>query len=105
MTLRHALPMLLIGLLLLGPAGGALAQGSVPGPQGGLDIPLGPGISYGGRLVTGGAGVTGACDFQFGLWDAANVGTQVGVTQTVSGVMVYSGLFTATLNSAAEFGP
>jgi len=117
MALRRALPSLLIGLLVCTALGGPGLLGSAAA-QGGPDLlsstdflaapaapatALGPGFSYNGRLFSGGAGVTGNCDFDFGLWDAATAGAQVGATQTVTSLAINAGLFTATLNAFAEF--
>jgi hypothetical protein len=48
-----------------------------------------------------GAPVGGACDLQFGLWDALSGGTLVAATQTQASVQVQNGLFTLRL----DFGP
>jgi hypothetical protein len=50
--------------------------------------------SYQGQLKKDGSPVNGTCDFQFSLYDAASGGTQVGSTQTKTGVSVTNGLFT-----------
>ena len=47
--------------------------------------------------------VSGPCDFQFGLFDAATGGTQVGSTQTASAAAVTSGLFTVPVSFGSVF--
>ena len=73
-----------------------LAQGT--GPNGGLkpQAPLGTAFTYQGYLADGNGAVNDTCDFQFSLWDAASNGTQVGSTQTKTGVTVAEGYFTVT---------
>ena len=81
------------------------------GPDGGAAQPIGPTtltgtpisstFTYQGQLNSNGNAVTGPCNFQFGLWDAASVGLQVGVTQTLTTVTVTSGQFSVLL----DFGP
>lgn len=66
---------------------------------------LGTAFTYQGRLTDDGGPVSGACDFQFSLFEAADGGSQVGSTQTRPNVTVSSGLFTAELNGGGEFGP
>jgi len=105
MSLRRLLSILLIGLLLFSSAGGALAQDPGPAQPGGGQVPLGTGFTYQGRLESGGNAYTGACGFEFGLWDALSGGAQSGITQTVSAVPVDDGFFTAQLNGSAEFDP
>ena len=56
--------------------------------------PLSTGFTYQGQLKQGGNPVNGTCDFQFGLWNAASGGTQIGTTQTKTNVSVSNGLFT-----------
>ena len=73
MTLRRLLPIVLIGMLLFGSAGGALADD--PGPGGG-QAALGAAFTYQGRLSNGDNGVTATCGFEFGLWNALSAGAQ-----------------------------
>jgi hypothetical protein len=75
---------------------------SSSGPQ----AALGTSFTYQGYLTHNGAPINGQdqCDGQFGLWDAASGGTQLGSTQTVVNLDVTNGYFTAELNSAGEFG-
>ena len=42
------------------------------------ETPLGTAFTYQGRLDRDGSPFTGTCDFQFGLWDAASEGSQIG---------------------------
>jgi hypothetical protein len=82
------------------------AQGGEPSAPLGVTAPqaiVGTSFTYQGRLVKSGTPVSDTCDFQFGLWDAASGGNQVGVTQTVASVAVVDGYFTAQLNSGDEF--
>ena len=77
------------------------AQGPKPGSRA-PSAPAGTAFSYQGQLKNGGAGVNGACDFQFGLWDALTLGAQVGTTQTVSALSVSNGLFTTPIDFGAD---
>jgi len=70
----------------------------------GAQGPAGDTFTYQGRLRHGGVYYDGICAFQFGLYDAASAGGQVGITQTVAGVTVRDGYFNATLNAGNEFG-
>jgi hypothetical protein len=86
-----------------------LAKGTVPQelePSAPLEVSaaLGTGFTYQGQLKQNGTLTNGTCDFQFALYDAATIGTRLGVTQTTSAVTVTNGLFTALLNSGNEFG-
>ncbi len=62
-------------------------------------------FSYQGKLTDGGAPASGAYDLQFALWDSATGGTQVGQTQTLSGVAVSNGVFTVGLDFGASSFP
>lgn len=55
-------------------------------------------FSYQGRLESGSTMVNDACDFQFGLFNAADNGSQIGTTQTLSNVSVNDGYFTVMLD-------
>ncbi|MGH2522846.1 MAG: hypothetical protein ACRDH2_10125, partial [Anaerolineales bacterium] len=81
----------------------ALSMVEVATAQGVL-APLGAGFTYQGQLKQNGSAVNATCDFQFGLFDAASAGAQIGSTQTVSSVSVSNGLFSVALNAADEFG-
>ncbi len=65
--------------------------------------PLGTAFTYQGQLKESGRPVNGACDFEFGLWTAASVGSQIGplLPVTVPGNQMVNGLFTVSL----DFGP
>jgi trimeric autotransporter adhesin len=102
MTLRQVLSVLLVSVLLAVP-GGALAQDGGPGAQSETAV-VGSAFTYQGRLESGGSGVSATCGFEFGVWDDASLGAQVGVTQTVPSVLVNAGYFTTQLNSGNEFG-
>jgi hypothetical protein len=65
--------------------------------------PLGSGFTYQGKLLRGGNPANATCDFQFGLWDAATAGAQLGSTQTITGVVVVNGLFTVVLDFGSQF--
>jgi len=95
-----------IGLLVLAAAAGLLLAFAWPtimvarsqaGTQSVL-APVGSGFTYQGRLEDGGSPADGSYDFQFKLYDAASLGTQVGVTVTLEEVPVSRGFFTATLD-------
>ncbi len=85
MKLRH-LPFLILVLALVLTTRSALAD------------PLGTAFTYQGQLKSSGAAYTGTCDMQFSLYDDLAAGTQIGSTQTLSGVTVTSGLFTVELD-------
>ena len=102
---------LLAALLLALAVGPGLAEGpQPPTPEEGVGLlaaaaaPLGTGFTYQGQLKRDGSPVTDTCDFQFGLYDTASLGVQLGVTQTVSSVSVADGLFTVQLNDGGQFG-
>ena len=65
---------------------------------------LGTAFTYQGQLKSGGAPVDDICDFQFGLYDAASLGAQIGISHTES-ITVTNGLFTVLLNEGGQFGP
>jgi len=97
----------IVCIVLLVIAGVVGAQGkddSTPpalAPSASTSTPISSTFTYQGQLKSNGSPVDGPCDFQFGLWDAASTGTQVGVTQTVSTIDVTHGLFTVGLE---DFG-
>jgi hypothetical protein len=91
-------------LLLVLAVGLGQAQGPTPpyvppvnegetGEVGAQGTPMGTAFTYQGQLIKSGTPITDTCDFQFGLYDAATVGNQVGLTQTRS-VTATNGLFT-----------
>ncbi len=55
-------------------------------------------FTYQGQLQTAGAAANDACDFQFGLFDAAFGGAQIGGLRAASPVAVANGLFTVPLD-------
>jgi hypothetical protein len=60
--------------------GPALASGVSVAPLGSAaSVPLGAGFTYQGLLKHDDNPVTDTCDFQFGLYDAASLGTQLGI--------------------------
>jgi hypothetical protein len=63
--------------------------------------PLGTAFTYQGQLKKNGALVSGTCDFQFKLFDAASAGTQVGSAVSANAVPVMNGLFTVQLDFGA----
>jgi hypothetical protein len=62
---------------------------------------LGTAFTYQGELLESGAPASGACDFNFSLWDAASGGTQIGTTVGAASVAVENGRFTASLDFGA----
>ncbi len=105
MAPRRILPILFIGLLLFSARGGALAHSAGPAAPQAPAALAGTGINYQGTLLSGGSPVTAVCDFQFGLWDAADQGLQQGTTQTLLSENVVEGRIAVTLNAGGEFGP
>ncbi len=79
-----------LALMLTLTAGFGLAQ-----------VPAGEAFTYQGHLRDGGLPVDGVCDFQFGLWNTAADGAQVGAPQTVAGLPLADGRFTARLDFGA----
>ena len=67
--------------------------------------PLSTAFSYQGRLQNAGVPVNGNVGFEFRLWDAATLGSQVGDTQAVDGHPVARGLFTVPLDFGADAFP
>ena len=59
---------------------------------------LGTAFTYQGQLKNSGTPYTGACDFQFKLYDDASASAQIGATQTTSSVSVSSGFFTTQID-------
>ena len=79
----------MIGLLLSFAAHPVAAQ---------TTSPTASSFTYQGRLLTSGQPFSGSCAFQFGLYDAASAGTQLGTTQTIEALTVKDGYFKATLD-------
>lgn len=65
--------------------------------------PVGTAFTYQGQLINGGTAQNGPCDFRFKLFTASSGGSQVGSTQTLSGVSVSNGLFTVAIDFGAVF--
>ena len=65
--------------------------------------PIGTSFTYQGYLTDGGSPADGEYDFQFMLFDAASVGSQVGVTATEENLDVVEGYFTVELDFGAVF--
>ena len=63
--------------------------------------PLGTGFTYQGQLKSDGTPYSGSCDFLFGLYDAATMGTSVGEL-TVTDVAVSEGIFTTQLDYGSD---
>jgi hypothetical protein len=91
------LPGIILAIALLGFPARATSS---PSPAV-LAAPLGTAFTYQGQLKLNGQPVTGTCDIQFSLYDAASGGSQVGSTQSQSGVAVSNGLFTTLLDFGA----
>jgi hypothetical protein len=89
MKLKYASIMLLLVVFLLGTTSSSATPGGTP---------LGSAFTYQGRLDRNGRPYTGACDFQFKLFDAAIDGGQFGPTLDIPGLPVSNGLFLAQLS-------
>ena len=76
----------------------ALAVVALPASVSAQPYDVGTAFTYQGQLKDGGQPVTGTCDFEFDLYDAAAGGTQVGSTVSTNGVAVTNGLFAATVD-------
>jgi hypothetical protein len=60
-------------------------------------------FTYQGRLVKNGAPFTGSCDMKSSIFDSvADATGQIGLTETLLGVQVTNGLWTALLNSSGD---
>lgn len=64
--------------------------------------PLGTAFTYQGRLASNGQPASGTYDIQFKLFDAAADGNQVGQTVCANDLTMSDGLFTVSLDFAAE---
>jgi hypothetical protein len=82
-----------------------LSRAQGPGPQSPLapKAALGTAFTYQGQLESGGSLISGNCDFQFALYNAASGRTQIGTTQTASNVAVTNGLFTVAIDFGSVF--
>ncbi len=98
--MSHKVWVISVMMVLVLAAGFMLAVAQEPGSQGDMEIQaaVGSDFTYQGQLRQGGNLVSGACDFQFSLWNAPSGGTQVGSTQTRTGIAVSSGLFTVQVD-------
>ncbi len=68
-----------------------------------LNAALGTGFTYQGKLTDGGSPAIGTYDFEFKLFDALSVGSQVGSTVPQDNVTVTNGLFTVQLDFGNVF--
>ncbi len=88
-------------------AGPVRAQGPNPPEAQGVEpaaaTPLGTTFTYQGQLKRQGSPYDGVCDLQFGLWDSASAGSQMGSTLFANGVQVEAGLFTVRLDFGNQF--
>ena len=62
---------------------------------------MGTAFTYRGQLSQGGTPYAGVCDFQFGLWDDASTGAQIGATVSALNTAVTNGVFEASLDFGA----
>ena len=60
-------------------------------------------FTYQGQVLQNDEPVSGACDFQFSLWDAVSAGNQIGSLQTLTNVQIVNGLFAVSLDFGAVF--
>lgn len=95
MKLRIPSLLVLSAFLLLTVVGLGHAQS----PQ--VQQPLGTAFTYQGQLNNNGLAISGDCDFQFSLWDAASDGAQIGSTLALNGVQITRGRFTVALDFGA----
>ena len=82
------------------------AQGQEGSPPGAPELPafvINQSFTYQGSLKQNGSVVNVTGDFQIGLDDAQSLGTQIGVTQTMTST-VSAGSFSVKLNGASQFG-
>ncbi len=100
---------MLVGMLILGIVFIVLvipgrAQKPEPLQPSSVTDAVGTAFSYQGQLKKDGGLVNGTCDFEFSLWNQVGTGTpptggtQIGGTQSKSGVTVTDGLFTVSLD-------
>ncbi len=73
----------------------------LPGSLSAQTTSLSTTFTYQGHLTGANGAVSGACDFQFSLYDALTSGTQVGSTITSTNVTVANGTFSAALDFGA----
>ncbi|HET6445044.1 MAG TPA: hypothetical protein VFI27_10745 [candidate division Zixibacteria bacterium] len=101
--------LLIILLLLIIPLTAtvaiALGAGAVQsGKQNQANLLPNQPFTYQGELLDDGQPEPGPCDFQFGLWDAPDLGSQVGITQTLTNIPLDSGRFSVVLNDDGQIG-
>jgi len=90
----------MLGLLIM--SGVVLARGPAdPSAAPATQATVGTGFTYKGRLDQGGTSVSGTCDFEFKLFDAATGVTQIGSPVPQNNVTVTDGQFTVL----PDFGP
>lgn len=94
MKARVSLSLVLLLVLL------SAIPGQAQGPE--SQIALSTPFAYQGVLRSSGNPVSGTCDFQFSLWDAASSGAQIGATWPQADVAVTRGLFTVLLDFGAS---
>jgi len=94
--------MLLAGIAVQSPSNQVMAQEGQPGAALAPAVDVGGTFTYQGLIQQSGVAFDGSCDFQFGLFDALTVGTQVGATQTQNGQTVSKGRFTTVLDFGAN---
>ena len=97
MNAKRLSVVLALAVVIALTAGLGLAAGAgLPSPDAG---PVGTGFTYQGRLTdTAGNPTSSVCDFEFGLWNDPDGGTQVGPLLNPTGVAVSGGLFTVELD-------
>lgn len=93
--------MLLAVLLPLSLAGGSAAAEETTVAA--VQSQLSTAFTYQGQLKRDGGLFSGACNFQFGLWDADADGNQPGDTQSLTDVTVTDGLFAVQLDFGNQF--
>lgn len=95
---------IVLAITLLPLASSAKAQRPEPLQPASATGSVGSTFSYQGKLKKGGTPVSNTCDFRFSLWDQMGTGvpptggTQIGNTESESGISVTDGLFTVDLN-------
>jgi hypothetical protein len=93
---------LVVLLVFILRASGALAEGSLSASSTAAQVTLGTAFTYQGQLRLNGALIENLCDLQFRLFDSADSGIQVGTTQEKTNVNINDGLFTVLLDFGAN---
>ncbi|MBP6802486.1 MAG: hypothetical protein KBE23_21360 [Chloroflexi bacterium] len=101
--LAAALVFPILGLTWLFGGGRISAQSDDTRQPTVVEAATGTGFTYQGQLNDGGMPANGTYSFQFGLFDTAVGGNQIG-SFNQQNIVVNNGLFTATLNNAGEYG-